>query len=117
MDWISILLSVVAGLVISWVVARHFYKRSTMEVPEWAKPFVESLPDKPISDEQLVDLYHQAVMEGRLEVHPSGFIKCPECGAGSEKFEPWQAVTHQLGSIFHGYRCGDCNFELTNEQD
>ena len=111
------MIGIVAGSVLSWIITYWYYQKSSTNVPEWAKPLIEKLPDSPISIERLVDLYHDAIESGDVTPHPSGYIKCSECGAGSDYFEPWQVGVPELDSIFHGYKCAKCNYELTSEQD
>lgn len=117
MDYVVALIGIAASAVASWFFSRWYYQKSALEVPEWAKPLIAKLPDAPISTDRLIDLYHEAIQSGDIQPHPSGFIKCPECGAGSDKFEAWQVAAHHLDSIFHGYKCSECNFELTAEED
>ena len=113
----ELLIGIIGGGVISWLLTHWYYRKSSKEAPEWARSLIDRLPDKPPTIDELIDLYHEAVMGGAIVPHPSGFVKCPECGAGTERFEPWQVASHELDSIFHGYKCSECNYELTNEQD
>lgn len=108
---------IIGGGVVSWALTDWYYRRANKEVPEWARILIERFPITPPTVEELVDLYHDAVMDGTIVPHPSGFIKCPECGAGSEKFEAWEVASHEMDSLFHGYKCSECNAELTSEQD
>lgn len=105
------------GLLGGWLISHLYYRKSNKETPDWAKALIARFPDKPPTIDELVDLYHRAVMDGDITPHPSGFIKCPECGAGSDRFEAWEHYAPQLDSHFHGYRCAECNAELTHQED
>ncbi|MER9843535.1 hypothetical protein NKJ59_20115 [Mesorhizobium australicum] len=121
---INLLIGIVASAFASWFFSRWYYRQSSVETPEWANkvpawaiPLIQKLPDAPVSIERLIDLYHDAIQAGGIQPHPSGFIKCPECGAGADKFVAWQVAAPELGSLFHGYKCSECNCELTADED
>lgn len=105
------------GALLSWGVSHWYYRKANKEVPDWARPLIDRFPIKPPTIEELVDLYHEAVMDGAIVPHPSGFVKCPECGASANKFESWEHYAPRLDSLFHGYKCSACNQELTSSED
>lgn len=114
---IELVVGIIAGGLLSWFTTHLYYRKGSTKVPDWAKPLIERYPITAPSIDELVDLYHAAVMDGEIVPHPSGFIKCPECGADSDRFSPWQVADHVRGSIFHGYKCDACNHELTADED
>ena len=113
---IELIAGIVGGALLSWLLTHLYYRKANAEVPDWAKPLIARYPITAPSVDELVDLYHKAIMGGEITPHPSGFIKCPECGANSDQFSPWQVAAHSRGSIFHGYKCDECNHELTSEE-
>lgn len=112
----DLLIGIIAGGIISWALTHWYYRRANKEVPEWAAPLIAKLPDAPVSLDRLIELYHEAIQDGAIPTHPSGYIRCPECEATSDKFVSWQEAAPQLDSWFHGYKCGECNHELTSEE-
>lgn len=104
-----------AGGVVSWVVAHWYHKRSSTEVPEWAKPLVENLPDQPVSRERLIELYHDALETGAISMPDpiGGYLACPSCGAPSSEFEPWGAIDPDRGDEYNGFRCGKCKRDVS----
>ena len=40
----------------TWLIAHAYYRRSSVQVPEWARPLVESLPEARPSRERLIEL-------------------------------------------------------------
>ena len=113
----ELIVGLVGGGIISWLLTHWYYRKANKEAPEWARVLIDRFPNRPPTIDELVDLYHQAFMAGEITPHPSGFIKCPECGTGSEKFVAWEHYARQLDSHFHGFKCGECNHELTAEED
>jgi hypothetical protein len=110
-------IEIAIGLLGGWLISHLYYRKSNNEVPQWARPLIERFPIVPPSLAELTDLYHQAVIDGDIVPHPSGFIKCPECDADAGKFEPWQVADHETETLYHGYRCSECNYELSHEED
>jgi hypothetical protein len=104
---------VILGAVPSWLISRFYYRRSTIEVPEWARQLVESLPDHPISTERLTELYHAALERGELHPDPySGYVACPKCGEPSEQFKGYEATDYEHDRIYRGVQCGACGHEV-----
>jgi len=101
------------GAGISWGIAHFYYRRSNTVAPDWAKPLIEKLPDAPITIERLIDLYHEAIETGQVTAHPSGYVKCPECGVGQEHFKGWEAVDHEREDHYWGFKCDKCNHVLS----
>lgn len=106
----------IVGAILSWGFTHWYYRKANTEVPDWAKPLIERYPVIAPSVDELVDLYHEAVMGGRIVPHPSGFVKCPECGASNDRFSAWQVADHARDALFHGYKCDECNHELTADE-
>ena len=49
------------GAILSWAVAHWYYRRSIVEMPEWAKkvpewaiPLIQKLPDRPMTDGEAI---------------------------------------------------------------
>lgn len=114
---IELLSGVVLGGLVSWVISHFYYKRSSTQVPDWAKPLIEKLPDAPISTQKLIELYHEALEGGELRPDPmSGYVACPRCGASSDDFKPWEAGDPSRDMLFRGVSCGKCGYEVSSEE-
>lgn len=113
----ELLIGIIGGGVISWILTHWYYHKANKEVPEWARPLIKQFPDTPPTLDELIDRYHGAVMDGDIVPHPTGFIKCPECGAGVDKFIQWEHYADHLDSMFHGHKCSECNYVLSHQED
>src|SRR5215471_2616808 len=60
----------VAGGLLSWLITRHYYRKSSIDVPEWAKPILRSLPQNPPSKEKLLELFQDALQRGDVAPDP-----------------------------------------------
>jgi hypothetical protein len=84
---IELIVGIVAGGLLSWVITYVYYRKSSVDVPEWAKPIVESLPQNPPSKEKLLELFQAALQRGEVAPDPVlGHVACPECHAPSSEF-------------------------------
>lgn len=82
------LLLFVAGALISAMISRHYYSRSASEVPSWARPLIEKLPDLRPSDEELLRLFQESLQSGRVTPDPLlGHVACPKCNALATEFK------------------------------
>jgi rubredoxin len=85
---IELFIGIVAGAVISWAIAHAYYKKSSTEPPDWAKPIIAKLPEEPPSQEKLVELFQDALDKGEAEIDPiTGYAACPQCKAPAKDFE------------------------------
>jgi len=86
---IEAILEVGCSIVVTWLVAHFYYRRSVTNAPNWARPLIERLPDTPPTPERLMDLYQQALMDGQIERPDpmTGLYKCPRCGAPASQFK------------------------------
>lgn len=120
----ELLVGIITGGALSWAIAHWYYRRSSKEVPDWANrtpdwaiPLIEKLPDAPVSQERLIELYNEAVATGELQPHQfTGFLKCPNCGAGQEYFEPYEASDPRYDMHIRGFRCSKCGYELSGDE-
>ena len=48
-----------AGSLVSWLITMVYYRKSSVKAPEWARPLIHGLPDKPISKEQFGKLFDE----------------------------------------------------------
>jgi hypothetical protein len=116
--------SLLIGGAISWAISHLYYRRSSAkkpawydDAPDWAKEFMESLPNDPPSIDRLVELYQDALERGDISVDPStGYVKCPKCGASPDHFKSWEAGDASRDMMFRGVKCGKCGHELTWEE-
>lgn len=83
-----LIVGVIAGGLITWIVAHIYYRKTLTQVPEWAKPWVEGLPQEPLSNDQLLEYFQDALNEGVVTPDPLvGHVACPECKASAKDFE------------------------------
>ncbi|MBN1253595.1 MAG: hypothetical protein JXA16_15760 [Bacteroidales bacterium] len=84
----EILLSAIIGGLITWVFSHIYYKKSSKEIPEWAKPIIAKLPvSKPTSGE-LLQLFQEALNTGDVSIDPLfGNVACPKCNAPLKELE------------------------------
>ena len=81
-------LYLIAGFLLSWLIAHFYYHRGSTQSPDWAKPIIENLPEQPPNKIELLRLFQEHLDSGEIEVHPAfGRVACPECGESSQEFE------------------------------
>ncbi len=96
-------IGVLLGGLISWLITHAYYRRSSVQPPEWAKAFMERLPNAPVSDERLIQLYHEALQAKRISPDPfTGYLVCPQCSAPSSEFQYYD----EAGVVY----CPSCNW-------
>jgi hypothetical protein len=87
---VGVLFGVIFGGVITWVVAHWYYRRASVEVPEWARPIVRALPSRRPKPEEFAVVLRDA-LEGltvRVEEDAGDADSCPKCGeADLEEFD------------------------------
>lgn len=112
------LLGVAAGALIGWLIAHWYYRRASVDTPEWAKPLIDKLPDAPVSIQRLVELYHDALENGEIgRPDPlGGYVACPECGDSSDNFEYWEQTDDARDDTYRGVKCGKCGYDVSWEQ-
>ena len=82
------LIFLIAGFLLSWLIAHFYYHRSSTQIPNWAKPVIENLPEQPPSKVELLRLFQEHLDSGEIEVHPAlGCVACPDCGESSQNFK------------------------------
>jgi hypothetical protein len=82
------ILGVLAGGILSWVITYSYYRKASREIPDWAKPIVERLPQSPPTKEQLLELFQDALDKGEINPDPIfGYVACPKCKAPSSDFK------------------------------
>lgn len=59
------LLFILGGLA-SWVIAHLYYRQSSRQAPEWAKPLIDMLPDKALTESQLISLVQKYTQENPI---------------------------------------------------
>jgi len=97
--------------VVSWAITHAYYKRSSVNVPEWAKPIIERLPEAPPSRDQLIDLFHEALQDGELIPDPNfGYVACPRCKAPSTEFDTHEQFDEEREDRYLVVRCKRCGW-------
>jgi hypothetical protein len=77
---VELVLSLILGGIVSWALTHAYYRKGSIEVPEWAKPIVANLPSEPPSKERLLELFQTALNKGDVTPDPVfGHVACPEC--------------------------------------
>lgn len=84
----DLLIGIVGGAVLSWIIAHSYYRKSSKEPPDWAKPIIAKLPDEPPTKEKLIELFQDSLDKGEAEIDPIfGYVACPQCKASAKDFE------------------------------
>ena len=84
---VELLVGIVGGAVLSWLISYIYYKKSSVQIPDWAKPIIKRLPEEPPTKDKLLELFQDALDKGEVEVDPVvGYVACPECKASSKDF-------------------------------
>jgi RNase P subunit RPR2 len=82
---VELVIGIVGGALFSWLITYLFYKKSSVQIPEWAKPIIERLPEEPPTKEKLLELFQDALDKGEVEIDPViGYVACPKCKASSK---------------------------------
>lgn len=56
-----LIVGIVGGGLVSWLIANAYYRRSSIQPPDWARPLIEHLPKFPPTPERLLQLYRQVL--------------------------------------------------------
>lgn len=103
-----------AGAAFSWLITHLYYRKSSSQVPEWAKPLIEKLPDTPPTKEKLLELVQEYLNRGEVVVNePTGHIACPECGNTAEQFQQEVFGDHRHTVVVTS--CPACGWSQTDE--
>ena len=85
---VGLVLGPVVSIFITWVVAHIYYKKTLTHTPDWAKQFVENLPQSKPSEAELLKLYQEALNTGEIVPDPIlGHVACPECKNPASDFQ------------------------------
>lgn len=106
-----LVLGVLGGGLASWLITHAYYRRSSTEPPEWAKPMIARFGNEPPSTEQLIEYFNEAVAEGTIVPHvPSGYVMCPKCKAPSSALEYGESDYPGRDARYSWVRCGKCGW-------
>ncbi len=73
---------------LAWILAHAYYKKSSKNIPDWAKPLVEKLPKSRPTDSELLKIFEEALDTGSIVQDPVfGHVACPNCYAPASDFE------------------------------
>ncbi|QNI01790.1 hypothetical protein HXW73_01910 [Halomonas sp. SH5A2] len=67
-----LVIGLIAGALSSWAISRHFYKKSSVEVPEWFKPVAKQLPEQQPLLENLFKLIRTAIPRNEADSNSFG---------------------------------------------
>jgi len=85
---VKLVVGAILGGIVSWVVAHIYYKKSSREIPDWAKPIIEKLPQSKPTDAELLELFQEALSTGDVLPDPIlGHVACPNCKAPASDFK------------------------------
>lgn len=85
---IELTIGIILGGIISWFVTYIYYRKSTSEIPEWAKPIIDKLPPEQPSQEKLLELFQEALNNEEIIPDPIlGHVACPECKTTASDFQ------------------------------
>jgi hypothetical protein len=85
---IELVIGVILGGFVSWLVTHIYYKKSSTEIPDWAKPIIDKLPQSQPSESELLELFQEALNSGDIIPDPIlGHVACPNCKSPASDFE------------------------------
>lgn len=103
----------ILGVVLSWIISRHFYRRSNKETPDWFSitNIKEVLTKKPDdidwTAQQIVNLYNNKIFDfGSGD--PLPFSHCPKCG--SDKLKRSSFTDEKRDDAYYSIECGECKW-------
>jgi hypothetical protein len=84
----DLVIGIFAGAILSLIITHYYYRKSSKQPPEWAKPFIERLPNEPPTKEKLIELFQEALDKGEAKIDPIfGYVACPKCKASAKDFK------------------------------
>ena len=90
---LELVLPTLLGVVLTWPIARYYYVKADSTAPTWWSPVERRLlemvgeRDTRPSNEELLELFQEALQGGEVSVHPVlGCVACPACGASASGF-------------------------------
>jgi hypothetical protein len=102
------------GCLFSWSIAHFYYKRSSIQVPVWAKPLIANLPKDQPKLSELLRLFQKHLDSGEVIINPIlGRVACPKCGESAKNFEE-----NSVGDEYHtivSYTCPTCGWYYDTE--
>ena len=105
------LVGIIGGAIASWAITHLYYRRSSKDIPEWAKPLIERFPISPPTIEQIIDFYHDGLEAGEyFPDHLTGRLTCPKCGAPASDFKGWTQADHRTDSMYAIVECPHCGW-------
>lgn len=85
---VELLIGCLAGGIISWAITHWYYKKSSVNIPDWAKPLIQKLPQIPPNYEELLRLFQEEITKGNIKPHPIfGYVACPNCNAKMDELK------------------------------
>jgi hypothetical protein len=85
---VELLIGAILGGILSWVITHIYYKKSSKEIPDWAKPIIKKLPQSKPTRAKLLKLFQDALNTGDIIADPMlGHVACPKCKAPASDFE------------------------------
>jgi len=112
LNFIIGMLGILIGGIITWIIAHFYYKKSNVDIPEWAKPLMKKLLKIAPNKEELISLFQDMINDGLIEPH-SVFkhVACPNCKSPLENMK-YRVVGDNLhdGLIMECPKCGYSEF-------
>lgn len=85
---IEIIITLIVGSIVSWLIARRYYYKSSIKSPEWARELFQNLPTSQPSLRELLLLFQKHLDLGDVEFNQVlGRVACPECGGSAKDFD------------------------------
>jgi RNase P subunit RPR2 len=111
---LELIVGLVGGAAFSWLISHIYNKKSSAQIPEWAKPIIEKFPEKPPTKEELLNLFQDALDKGEVELDPVvGYVACPECQASAKDFKKTAFEDHIRTVVV--VECPHCGWKKTIE--
>ena len=92
---LELVVGFIGGAAFSWLISHQYYKKSSAQIPDWAKPIIEKFPEKTPTKEELLNLFQDALNRREVEIDPVvGYVVCPECQASARDFKKTAVEDH-----------------------
>ena len=111
---LKLIISFLSGGLISWLISHIYYKKASVNCPEWAKPIVEKLPRLKMSNKEIIEHFQKELNKGNAEIDPIfDIVACPKCGESIDKLE--REFHDQDGYSVMSVNCPACGWSNSRE--
>jgi hypothetical protein len=105
-----LLIGALLGGMISLLIAHSYYRKSKSNVPDWAEPLIERLPQIAPREEELISIFQDLINEGKITPHPVfQYVACPKCKGPLEDLKETVSGDDYVDVL--GIECPHCGYD------